>query len=238
MHEQGLRVRYMHSDVDTLERIEIIRDLRLGAFDVLVGINLLREGLDIPECGLVAILDADKEGFLRSETSLIQTIGRAARNIDGKVILYADTITGSMERAMSETSRRREKQTVFNLANGITPESIKSQIKDILASPYERGDLVTVDVGVAEDARPFLGSNFQATLRDLEGRMREAAGNLEFEEAARIRDEIKRLKLLDLEFANEALTPAGEAVDRGVVTKAKADARAEKAARWKKGGRR
>jgi excinuclease ABC subunit B len=238
MHEQGLRVRYMHSDVDTLERIEIIRDLRLGAFDVLVGINLLREGLDIPECGLVAILDADKEGFLRSETSLIQTIGRAARNVDGKVILYADTITGSMERAMSETSRRREKQTAYNLANGITPESIRSQIKDILASPYERGDRVTVDVGVAEDAKPFLGSNFQATLRDLEGRMREAAGNLEFEEAARLRDEIKRLKLLDLEFANEALTPAGETVDKSVVTAAKAEARAEKAARWKKGGRR
>jgi excinuclease ABC subunit B len=185
----------------------------------------------------VAILDADKEGFLRSETSLIQTIGRAARNVDGKVILYADTITGSMERAMSETSRRREKQTAYNLEHGITAASIKSQIKDILASPYERGDRVTVDVGLAEDAKPFLGSNFQATLRDLEAKMREAAGNLEFEEAARIRDEIKRLKLLDLEFANEALTPADETVDRGVVTKAKADARAEKAARWKKGGR-
>jgi excinuclease ABC subunit B len=238
MHEQGLRVRYMHSDVDTLERIEIIRDLRLGAFDVLVGINLLREGLDIPECGLVAILDADKEGFLRSETSLIQTIGRAARNVDGRVILYADTITGSMERAMSETSRRRDKQAAFNLANGITAASIKSQIKDILASPYERGDRVTIDVGVAEDARPFLGSNFQATLRDLEGRMREAAGNLEFEEAARLRDEIKRLKLLDLEFANEALTPAGETADRGVVKAARAEARAEKASRFRKGGRR
>ena len=238
MHEQGLRVRYMHSDIDTLERIEIIRDLRLGAFDVLVGINLLREGLDIPECGLVAILDADKEGFLRSETSLIQTIGRAARNVDGRVILYADTMTGSMERAMAETSRRREKQNAWNLANGITPESIKSQIKDLLASPYERGDRVNVDVGVAEDAKPFLGSNFQATLRDLENRMREAAGNLEFEEAARIRDEIKRLKLLDLEFANEALTPAGEAVDREAVTRVKAEVRAEKAARFSKRGRR
>jgi excinuclease ABC subunit B len=235
MHEQGLRVRYMHSDIDTLERIEIIRDLRLGAFDVLVGINLLREGLDIPECGLVAILDADKEGFLRSETSLIQTIGRAARNIDGKVILYADSITGSMERAMAETSRRREKQELYNAANGITPESIKSSIKDILASPYERGDRVTVDAGVAEDARPFLGSNFQATLRDLEAKMRAAAANLEFEEAARVRDEIKRLKMLDLEFANEALTPSGEAVDKGAVTRVKAAARAEAAERFRKG---
>ena len=205
MHEQGLRVRYMHSDIDTLERIEIIRDLRLGVFDVLVGINLLREGLDIPECGLVAILDADKEGFLRSETSLIQTIGRAARNIDGKVILYADQITGSMERAMAETERRRAKQNQYNLEHGITPESVRSGIKDILDSPYERGDRVTVDAGVAEDTRPFLGSNFQATLRDLEARMREAAANLEFEEAARLRDEVKRLKLLDLEFANDVM---------------------------------
>jgi excinuclease ABC subunit B len=238
MHEQGLRVRYMHSDVDTLERIEIIRDLRLGAFDVLVGINLLREGLDIPECGLVAILDADKEGFLRSETSLIQTIGRAARNLDGRVILYADTITGSMERAMAETNRRREKQSAYNLAHGITPESIKSQIKDILASPYERGDRVTVDAGVAEDAKPFLGSNFQTTLRDLETRMRAAASNLEFEEAARLRDEVKRLKLLDLEFANEALTGAGEAVDKSAPKEARAEARAQAAARFRKGGRR
>ena len=237
MHEQGMRVRYMHSDIDTLERIEIIRDLRLGAFDVLVGINLLREGLDIPECGLVAILDADKEGFLRSETSLIQTIGRAARNVDGRVILYADTITGSMERAMAETSRRRDKQAAWNLENGITPESIKSQIKDLLASPYERGDRVTVDVGVAEDSKPFLGHNFQTTLRDLEGKMREAAGNLEFETAARIRDEIKRLKLMDLEFANEAMTPMGETVDRDVVKTARAHARAEAAARFRKGRR-
>ena len=236
MHEQGLRVRYMHSDVDTLERIEIIRDLRLGAFDVLVGINLLREGLDIPECGLVAILDADKEGFLRSETSLIQTIGRAARNIDGRVILYADTITGSMERAMAETSRRREKQHEFNLANGITPESIKSQIKDLLASPYER-DHVTIQVGVAEAAKPFLGSNFQATLRDLTARMREAASNLEFEEAARLRDEVKRLKMLDLEFANDAMTGEGETADRSAPKRERAEARAEAAARFRKAGR-
>ena len=235
MHEQGIRVRYLHSDVDTLERIEIIRDLRLGAFDALIGINLLREGLDIPECGLVAILDADKEGFLRSETSLIQTIGRAARNVDGRVILYADRITGSMERAMAETSRRREKQTQYNLANGITPESIKSNIKDILASPYEK-DRVTVPAGVAEEgSKPFLGDNFKATLRDLESRMRQAAADLEFETAARLRDEIKRLKLMDLEFANDALTAQGEEVDRGAVKKVRAEARAEAAERFRKG---
>ncbi|WP_414692338.1 excinuclease ABC subunit UvrB [Phenylobacterium sp.] len=234
MHEQGLRVRYMHSDVDTLERIEIIRDLRLGAFDALVGINLLREGLDIPECGLVAILDADKEGFLRSETSLIQTIGRAARNVDGRVILYADSITGSMERAMAETKRRREKQEEYNAAHGITPASIKSSIKDILASPYEK-DRVTVPVGVAEDgSKPFLGDNFKATLRDLEGRMRAAASNLEFEEAARLRDEIKRLKMLDLEFANDILTAQGEDVDRGAVKRLKAEAKAEADERFRK----
>jgi excinuclease ABC subunit B len=238
MHEQGLRVRYMHSDIDTLERIEIIRDLRLGAFDVLVGINLLREGLDIPECGLVAILDADKEGFLRSETSLVQTIGRAARNVDGKVVLYADSITGSMERAMAETQRRRDKQAEWNAAHGITPESVRSQIKDLLASPYERGDRVTVDAGVAEDARPFLGSNFQATLRDLESRMRGAAADLEFEEAARLRDEIKRLKLLDLEFANDALTAPGETADRAAPARLRSEARAQAAARFRKGGRR
>jgi excinuclease ABC subunit B len=234
MHEQGLRVRYMHSDVDTLERIEIIRDLRLGAFDALVGINLLREGLDIPECGLVAILDADKEGFLRSETSLIQTIGRAARNVDGRVILYADTITGSMERAMAETKRRREKQEEWNAANGITPESVKSQIKDILASHYEK-DRVTVPVGVAEEAgKAFMGDNFKTTLKDLEGRMRTAASNLEFEEAARLRDEIKRLKLLDLEFANDALTGEGETVDRSAVKRVRAEAKAEADERFRK----
>jgi excinuclease ABC subunit B len=235
MHEQGLRVRYMHSDIDTLERIEIIRDLRLGAFDVLVGINLLREGLDIPECGLVAILDADKEGFLRSETALIQTIGRAARNVDGRVILYADHSTGSMERAIAETNRRRAKQEEYNLEHGITPESIKSQIKDLLASPYER-DRYTVPVGVAEDGKPFLGDNFKTTLRDLETRMRKAASDLEFEDAARLRDEIKRLKLLDLEFANDILTNDGETTDKSAPKRVRTEARAEAAARFRKHG--
>ena len=233
MHEQGLRVRYMHSDVDTMERIEIIRDLRLGVFDALVGINLLREGLDIPECGLVAILDADKEGFLRSETSLIQTIGRAARNVDGRVILYADQITGSMERAMAETRRRREKQEAYNLDHGITPESVKSQIKDLLASPYEK-DRVTVPVGVAEGATPFLGDNFKTTLKDLENRMREAAANLEFETAARLRDEIKRLKLLDLEFAADVLAGDGEVEPKSTAKSLRAEARAEREESFRK----
>lgn len=238
MHEQGVRVRYMHSDVDTLERIEILRDLRLGAFDVLIGINLLREGLDIPECGLVAILDADKEGFLRSETSLIQTIGRAARNVDGRVILYADRMTGSMERAIAETNRRREKQQAYNDAHGITPESVKRDIKEIMASPYESREMDRLTrPGVAEDAKPFVGSNFQAALKDLEGRMREAASNLEFEEAARLRDEIKKMKLLDLEFANEALTGAGEEVDTSAPKRWRAEARAEEAEAFRKGRR-
>ena len=200
MHEQGIRVRYMHSDIDTIERIEIIRDLRLGAFDVLVGINLLREGLDIPECALVAILDADKEGFLRSETSLIQTIGRAARNVDGKVILYADNITGSMERAMAETTRRREKQTAYNVANGITPQSVKSNIKEIVDSIYEQ-DHVTVSIGKDKSGKEKVqaGANLAAVIKDLEREMREAATNLEFEKAARLRDEVKRLREMELD---------------------------------------
>ena len=211
LHEQGVRVRYMHSDIDTLERIEIIRDLRLGAFDVLVGINLLREGLDIPECGLVAILDADKEGFLRSETSLIQTIGRAARNVDGKVILYADKITGSMERAMEETSRRRAKQEEYNTLHGITPESVKAHISDILDSVYER-DHVRASIAIpggkakAGGEGALVGSNLKAHLEALEKQMRDSAADLDFETAARLRDEIKRLKAVELDLMDDPMS--------------------------------
>ena len=203
LHEQGIRVRYMHSDIDTLERIEILRDLRLGAFDVLVGINLLREGLDIPECGLVAILDADKEGFLRSETSLIQTIGRAARNADGRVIMYADKITGSMGRAIGETERRRTKQIAYNEANGITPETVKKNVEDILAGLY-KGDVDMARV-TAKVEKPLVGANLQAHLDALRADMRKAAENLEFEEAARLRDEVKRLEAVDLAVADDPL---------------------------------
>tara|TARA_B110000116_G_scaffold249341_1_gene242985 strand:+ start:822 stop:3026 length:2205 start_codon:yes stop_codon:yes gene_type:complete len=200
MHEQGLRVRYMHSDIETLERIEILRDLRLGVFDILIGINLLREGLDIPECALVAILDADKEGFLRSRTSLIQTIGRAARNIDGRVILYADTITNSLKLALEETNRRRKKQHEFNLENGITPESISSNIDNILNSVFER-DRVTVETGDSKTIH-LVGKNLKTHIQNLEKRMQESASNLEFEEAASLRDEIRRLEMQELDSLN------------------------------------
>lgn len=203
LHEQGIRVRYMHSDIDTIERIEILRDLRLGAFDVLVGINLLREGLDIPECGLVAILDADKEGFLRSETSLIQTIGRAARNAEGKVIMYADRMTGSMERAIAETNRRREKQIAYNEEHGITPETVKKNVDDVLAGLYQ-GDTDMSRVTATIDKKQQ-GSNMQAVLEGLRNDMRKAAENLEFEEAARLRDELKRLEAVDLAIADDPM---------------------------------
>jgi excinuclease ABC subunit B len=203
LHEQGIRVRYMHSDIDTIERIEILRDLRLGAFDVLVGINLLREGLDIPECGLVAILDADKEGFLRSETSLIQTIGRAARNAEGRVIMYADTVTGSMERAIAETNRRREKQIAYNRLHGITPATVKKNVEDVLAGLWQ-GDTDLARV-TAKVEKPMVGQNLAAHLDALRAQMRKAAENLEFEEAARLRDEIRRLEAVELAVADDPL---------------------------------
>ncbi|WP_172332652.1 excinuclease ABC subunit UvrB [Mangrovicoccus sp. HB161399] len=233
LHEQGIRVRYMHSDIDTIERIEILRDLRLGAFDVLVGINLLREGLDIPECGLVAILDADKEGFLRSETSLIQTIGRAARNADGRVIMYADRITGSMERALRETNRRREKQVAYNEEHGITPETVRKNVEDVLAGLYQ-GDTDMNRVTATVD-KPMMGANLAAHLDGLRDQMRKAAENLEFEEAARLRDEIKRLEAVDLAIHDDPLARQS-AVEEAVEASAKASGRSTAGRPGQRGG--
>ncbi|MEM8655741.1 MAG: helicase-related protein, partial [Pseudomonadota bacterium] len=233
LHEQGVRVRYMHSDIDTIERIEIIRDLRLGTFDVLVGINLLREGLDIPECGLVAILDADKEGFLRSETSLVQTIGRAARNADGRVIMYADKITGSMERALAETNRRRAKQMAYNEEHGITPETVKKNVEDVLAGLYQ-GDTDQSRVTAKIDA-PIAGGNLQAVLDGLRADMRKAAENLEFEEAARLRDEVKRLETVDLAIADDPMARQ-YAVEKAVDDAQKASGRSTAGRAGQRGG--
>ena len=235
LHEQGIRVRYMHSDIDTIERIEILRDLRLGAFDVLLGINLLREGLDIPECGLVAILDADKEGFLRSETSLIQTIGRAARNADGRVIMYADRMTGSMERAIGETNRRREKQHAYNVAHGITPLTVKKNVEDVLAGLY-KGDTDMARVTAKID--PTLqGGNIQTVLEGLRLDMRKAAENLEFEEAARLRDEVKRLETVELTVSEDPLSRQ-YAVEKAVEDAHKASGRSKGGREGQRGGAR
>jgi len=231
LHENGIRVRYMHSDIDTIERIEILRDLRLGAFDVLIGINLLREGLDIPECGLVAILDADKEGFLRSETSLIQTIGRAARNAEGRVIMYADKVTGSMERAMGETERRRSKQIAYNEEHGITPATVKKNVEDILAGLY-KGD-VDMNRVTAQVEKP--GANLQVVLEGLRTDMRKAAENLEFEEAARLRDEVKRLETVDLVVSDDPLARQ-HAVDKAVTDAKKAEGRSTAGRPGQRGG--
>ena len=233
MHEQGIKVRYMHSDIDTLERIEILRDLRLGAFDVLIGINLLREGLDIPECGLVAILDADKEGFLRSETSLIQTIGRAARNADGRVIMYADKVTGSMERALGETDRRRAKQIAYNEEHGITPTTVKKNVEDVLKGLY-KGDTDQSRVTVKID-NPLAGGNLQTVLDGLRTDMRKAAENLEFEEAARLRDEVKRLEAVDLVVADDPMARQ-YAVEKAVDEAQKASGRSTAGRAGQRGG--
>jgi excinuclease ABC subunit B len=235
LHEQGIRVRYMHSDIDTIERIEILRDLRLGAFDALVGINLLREGLDIPECGLVAILDADKEGFLRSETSLIQTIGRAARNSEGRVIMYADRITGSMERALAETNRRREKQMAYNLEHGITPETVKKNVEDVLAGLWQ-GDTDMSRVTTKVD-KPMVGSNLAAHLDALRLAMRKAAENLEFEEAARLRDEVKRLEAVELAVADDPFARQ-EVIEEAVTEAVKMAGRSTAGRAGQRGGKR
>ncbi|UWQ19441.1 excinuclease ABC subunit UvrB [Jannaschia sp. M317] len=233
LHEQGIKVRYMHSDIDTIERIEILRDLRLGAFDVLIGINLLREGLDIPECGLVAILDADKEGFLRSETSLVQTIGRAARNAEGRVIMYADRITGSMERALGETERRRAKQIAYNEEHGITPATVKKNVEDVLAGLY-KGDVDMSRVTAKVD-KPMAGANLMAHLDGLRDQMRKAAENLEFEEAARLRDEVKRLEQVDLLVSDDPMTRQS-AVQQAVEDARKAEGRSTAGRPGQRGG--